>query len=92
MVGSIRNRGLRRLYEKGESRYLQAALVPRIRQIFGIMDASTRLEDLSAPTLHLHPLTGDLEGHWSVTVRANWRITFRFENGKFIDIDLVDYH
>jgi len=80
------------LYDKGESRYLQAALVPRIRQILGIMDASTRLEDLSAPALHLHPLTGDLEGCWSVTVRANWRIVFRFENGKFIDIDLVDYH
>jgi len=92
MVASIRHRGLRRLYEKGESRYLQAALVPRIRQIFGIMDASMRLEDLSAPALHLHPLTGDREGYWSVTVRANWRITFRFENGKFVDIDLVDYH
>ena len=52
------------------------------------MDASTRLEDLSAPALPLHPLTGDLERYWSVTVRANWRIVFRFENGKFIDIDL----
>lgn len=92
MISSIRHRGLRRLYEKGESRYLQAALVSRIRQIFGIMDASTRLEDLSSPALHLHPLTGDLEGFWSVTVRANWRVIFRFENGKFFDIDLVDYH
>lgn len=92
MVASIRHRGLRRLYEKGESRYLQTALVPRIRQIFGIMDASTRLEDLSAPALHLHPLTGDLKGYWSVTVKANWRMIFHFENGNFVDIDLVDYH
>ncbi len=92
MVSSIRHRGLRRLYEKGEPRYLQSALVPRIRQILGIMDASMQLEDLAAPVLHLHSLKGDLEGYWSVTVRANWRIVFRFENGKFVDIDLVDYH
>jgi toxin HigB-1 len=31
-------------------------------------------------------------GFWAVTVRANWRVIFRFENGKAADIDLVDYH
>ncbi|VAW13686.1 HigB toxin protein [hydrothermal vent metagenome] len=29
---------------------------------------------------------------WSVTVRANWRITFRFENGDVYDVDYEDYH
>jgi proteic killer suppression protein len=27
-----------------------------------------------------------------VTVRANWRIIFRFENGQAIDVELIDYH
>jgi proteic killer suppression protein len=27
-----------------------------------------------------------------ITVRANWRIIFRFEDGEATDIDLVDYH
>jgi proteic killer suppression protein len=27
-----------------------------------------------------------------VTVRANWRIVFRFDGGGAHDVDLVDYH
>ena len=30
--------------------------------------------------------------HPSVTIRANWRIVFRFENGHALDVDLTDYH
>jgi len=28
----------------------------------------------------------------AVTVRANWRITFLFEDGDAYDVDFVDYH
>jgi plasmid maintenance system killer protein len=27
-----------------------------------------------------------------VTVRANWRIIFRFRDGDVWDVDLIDYH
>jgi plasmid maintenance system killer protein len=27
-----------------------------------------------------------------VTVRANWRVIFRFEEGHACDVDLIDYH
>jgi toxin HigB-1 len=40
----------------------------------------------------LHPLKGDLRGFWSVTVRANWRIVFRFEEEDVFDVELIDYH
>jgi proteic killer suppression protein len=29
---------------------------------------------------------------WAVTVRANWRVTFRFQGGDAYDVDLEDYH
>jgi proteic killer suppression protein len=29
---------------------------------------------------------------WAVTVRANWRVTFRFEEGDACEVDLEDYH
>ena len=37
-------------------------------------------------------MKGDRKGFHAVTVRANWRIVFRFENGTCQDVDLVDYH
>ena len=47
---------------------------------------------MDALGLRLHRLTGKLSGFWSVTVTANWRVIFRFDDGKVLDVDLVDYH
>lgn len=47
---------------------------------------------MNAPGLNLHELKGDRKGTWSVTVKANWRITFTFNNEDGFDVDLEDYH
>jgi len=31
-------------------------------------------------------------GFWSVTVRANWRVIFRFEGEDAFNVELIDYH
>lgn len=43
---------------------------------------------MNLSSLKLHPLKGDLKGHWSVWVNDNWHITFRFIGA---DVELVDY-
>jgi plasmid maintenance system killer protein len=30
-------------------------------------------------------------GWWAVTLRADWRIIFRFKGSNVVDVDLVDY-
>jgi len=47
---------------------------------------------MRAPALRLHALQGNLQSHWAVTVQANWRVTFRFEDGDAHVVDYVDYH
>jgi proteic killer suppression protein len=47
---------------------------------------------MNAPGWKLHPLYGDLQDHWSVTVSGNWRLTFRFEEEDAILVDYQDYH
>ncbi len=47
---------------------------------------------MAIPGFGVHPLTGQLKGHHAVTVSANWRVTFRFEEGDAYDVDYVDYH
>jgi len=37
-------------------------------------------------------LKAGLKGHWGVTVKKNWRITFKLEDGKAFDVDYLDYH
>jgi proteic killer suppression protein len=41
---------------------------------------------------HLHPLKGELAGHWSVRVSGNWRLTFKFEGEDAIVVNYFDYH
>jgi proteic killer suppression protein len=33
-----------------------------------------------------------MQGFWAVTVRANWRIVFTFQDGDAYDVELIDYH
>ena len=47
---------------------------------------------MNVPGFRLHTLQGDMRGMWAVTVRANWRVVFRFEDGHAFEIDSVDYH
>jgi proteic killer suppression protein len=48
--------------------------------------------DMDLPGFRLHSLKGELKGYWAVTVRANWRVVFRFDEGDAFDVDYVDYH
>jgi proteic killer suppression protein len=47
---------------------------------------------MDLPGFRLHPLKGEYAGFWAVTVRANWRVVFRFEDGHAVDVDYLDYH
>ena len=92
MIRRFRHRGLRRLYENDDRRELNPEHSDKIARILARLDEATRPEQLALLGFRLHPLKGDLAGYWSITVRANWRIIFRFEQGAVTDVDLVDYH
>jgi len=92
MIRSIRHKGLRRLYEDGDHRGVDASHVEKLRDILVRLDASARPGDMDLPGFRLHPLKGDWKGYWAVAVSGNWRVVFRFEQGGVLDVDLVDYH
>jgi proteic killer suppression protein len=47
---------------------------------------------MNAPGWDLHPLKGQLAGHWSVSVSGNWRMTFKFAGADAEVVDYQDYH
>ena len=49
-------------------------------------------EDMNLPGFRLHPLKGELKGHWAVWVSGDWRVTFRFHAGDAYEVDYLDYH
>jgi toxin HigB-1 len=92
VIDSFKHKGLKRLFEEDDRSRLSADLVAKIRLILSALEEAGSIDDLDQPSFRLHRLKGDLEGYWAVTVRANWRIVFRFEGVKASSVDLVDYH
>jgi toxin HigB-1 len=66
--------------------------VDTVERILTVLESASGPQALGIPRYRLHPLKGDLKGFWSVTVRANWRIVFRFEGTDAYDVQLIDYH
>lgn len=92
MIRSFKHRGLRRLYEQGDPSGIRPDLLAKIERILTALDGAVTPQAMDVPGYHLHALKGDLKGLWSVTVRANWRVVFRFEGTDAIDVQLIDYH
>ena len=94
MIDGFRHKGLKTLYETGKAKGIRPDQTRRIETVLAIMDDARDLEALSRPSLRLHELKGERAGTWSVSVSAQWRITFAFdaERGAFQLIDLEQYH
>ena len=92
MIKSIRHRGLKRLFEREDRSLIRPDLVDTVENILFVLDEATSMQALAIPRYRLHPLKGELKGYWSVTVKANWRIIYRFGEGHAYDVELIDYH
>jgi proteic killer suppression protein len=92
VIQSFRHKGLRRLFESADARAIRRDQLEKLQNVLAVLNRSRAPSDLDLPGFRLHPLKGDLRGFWSITVKANWRVTFRFEKGHVWDVDLTDYH
>jgi len=92
MIKSFQHKGLRRFFETGS----KAGIVPdhagRLRLQLAAIDTASTIDDIDLPGYRLHPLVADQAGRWSVTVQANWRLTFEFHDGDAYILDYEDYH
>ena len=91
MIKSFRHKGLQRFFETGNKSGIQAAHATKLRLQLATLDQAVRPEDLSAPSWALHPLKGNLKGHWALTVKGNWRVVFAFEDADVVLVDYRDY-
>jgi proteic killer suppression protein len=92
MIRTIRHKGLKRLFEQDDPSGLNPEHVDKLRDILATLHAAPTVEHMNLPGFRLHLLKGQMKGFWAVTVRANWRVIFRFTEGNAEDVDYVDYH
>jgi toxin HigB-1 len=92
MIRTIRHKGLKRLFEHDDPSGVNPEHVVKLKDILATLNAAPTAAHMDLPAFRLHPLKGRMKGFWAVTVRANWRVVFRFDDGHPEDIDYVDYH
>jgi len=56
------------------------------------LNTASSPDDLMLPSWRLHRLTGDRVGFLAMTVQAQWRLVFRFNDRNTELVDYLDYH
>lgn len=92
MIQNFKHRGLKRLFVEGDRSGIRADYVEKVEHILAVLNRARTIADLNLPGFRPHPLKGDMKGWYAVTVRANYRVVFRLEDGHAYDVDLIDYH
>jgi toxin HigB-1 len=92
MIQSFKHKGLEIFFITGSKKGIIPEHAQKIERILDRLDASISPSDMNLPGYKLHELKGQDSRTWSVTVNANWRITFEFEGQNAVLVDYLDYH
>ena len=92
MIKSFKHKGLKKYFESGSTSGIQFKHERKLRMQLTAIDTAQAIADVNLPGFKLHPLKGNRDGIWSITVNGNWRITFEFINGNAFILNYEDYH
>ena len=92
MIKTFKHKGLKKFFETGSKAGIQAKHDRKLRMQLAAIDTATTIDDVDLPGFKLHPLKGDRDGIWSITVNGNWRVTFEFVDGNAYILNYEDYH
>ena len=91
MIKSFKHKGLAELFERGHSRRLRHDLQSRSLRRLEALDQAESLPDLNVPGFNFHGL-GGIPKRYSIHINGPWCITFEWEEGEALRVDLEQYH
>ena len=91
MIRSFRHRGLAKLWNEGNPKGVRADLLNRVRGRLTALNETQDLRELNMPGWGLHRLQGK-PIRFALAVNGPWRITFEWEDGDALRVDLEQYH
>jgi proteic killer suppression protein len=91
MIKSFKHKGLAELFEHGHSRKVRYELQPRVLRRLAALDQAELLVDLNVPGFNFHGLQG-MPKRYSIHINGPWCITFEWEEGEALRVDLEQYH
>ena len=92
MIHSFKSQILKALWERGRTKGIDPRSLSKIQRVLSALNTATKPEDMRLPGFKFHELKGNRKRQYAVTVRANFRIVFEWENGKAVRVNEEDYH
>ena len=92
MVRTFQHAALKRYFETGNPQGIPSEMVKRIQIRLNALNRARELRDFNLPGFDFHSLKATRKGKYSIRVTGNYRLTFRFQNGDVLDLNLEDYH
>lgn len=89
MIKSFVHKGLETFFQTGSKAGIQPHHAAKLRIQLTMLDKARQPKDMNAPGWRLHLLSN---GHWSISVNGNWRMTFFFDGADAVLVDYLDYH
>lgn len=93
MIQSFADRETELVYNQEFSRRLPNTIQKVALRKLMMVDIAKNLNDLRIPPNNrLEALHGDREGQYSIRINDQWRICFSVNEGRFYNVEIVDYH
>lgn len=91
MIKSFKHKGLAELFERGKSKKMRQDLQSRAMRRLDALDQANTLKELNIPGFDFHGLQ-EKPKRYSLHVNGPWCITFEWEDGDALRVDLEQYH
>jgi len=91
MIRSFQHKGLGNLWNEDDPKGVRADLLDRVRARLTALNEAQDLRELNMPGWRLHQLQGK-PTRFAIAVNGPWRITFEWEDGDALRVDLEQYH
>ena len=93
IIATFKNRQLKKFWETGKGQKLPANLRRPAMRKLKMLDDAQALDDLKTlPGNNLEALLADRKGQYSIRINNQFRVCFRWQEGKAYDVEIVDYH
>ena len=92
MIKSFKHKGLKKLFDTGNTSGVNPQHIERLRKILALLETSETIDDMDLPGLNLHNLKGKRKNTLAVKVSGNWRVTFKLKDGDILEVNYEDYH
>ncbi|MBU2749785.1 plasmid maintenance system killer [Acidithiobacillus thiooxidans] len=91
MIRSFVHKGLKQVFETGQSAKIGTDLVTRCKRRLDAINAAASPEELNVPGFDFHALEGKPK-RYTVHVNGPYCITFEWREGDAWRVDLENYH